>query len=88
MTGDQAYLDGYRDGLGAAIRALESIREVSGHPCVHHALIASAADSSAPEVVAATLRGVANGLRMLSASVRLDDDGCGAQSDDNAEPTH
>lgn len=75
MSDPQLYLDGFRDGLGAAIRQLDAIRDMASHPCIHHALAGSADGATAAEVVAATLRGVATGLRMLSVSVRLDSDG-------------
>ena len=70
---DQAYLDGFRDGLGAAIRAIDSVRAAATHPAVCHALIRAAADITAAEIVDAALRGMATGIRMLSASVKLDD---------------
>ena len=71
---DQAYLDGFRDGLGSAVRAIESVRAAAGHPVVCHALIRSAPEEATiPDIVDAALRGMATGIRMLSASVRLDD---------------
>ena len=71
---DQAYLDGFRDGLGSAVRAIESVRAAAGHPVVCHALIRSAPDdASIADIVDAALRGMATGIRMLSASVKLDD---------------
>lgn len=71
---DQAYLDGFRDGLGSAVRAIESVRAAATHPAVCHALIRSAPDdASIADIVDAALRGMATGIRMLSASVKLDD---------------
>ena len=71
---DQAYLDGFRDGLGSAVRAIESVRAAAGHPVVCHALIRSAPDDATiADIVDAALKGMATGIRMLSASVRLDD---------------
>ena len=73
MSDDQ-YLDGFRDGLGAAVRAIDSVRAAATHPAVCHALIRSAPDEATiPDIVDAALRGMATGIRMLSASVRLDD---------------
>jgi hypothetical protein len=73
MTTDQGYLDGFRDGIGAAVRALESIRSAACHPAVCCAITGAAEDATTLEIVSGTLRGAANGLRMLSASVKLDD---------------
>ena len=71
---DQAYLDGFRDGLGSAVRAIESVRAAATHPAVCHALIRSAPDEATiPDIVDAALRGMATGLKILSTSVKLDD---------------
>ena len=71
---DQAYLDGFRDGLGSAVRAIESVRAAATHPAVCHALIRSAPDDATiADIVDAALKGMATGIRMLSASVKLDD---------------
>lgn len=71
---DDQYLDGFRDGLGAAVRAIDSMRAAAGHPAVCHALIRSAPPGATiPDIVDAALSGMATGLRMLSASVRLND---------------
>ena len=71
---DQAYLDGFRDGLGSAVRAIESVRSAATHPAVCHALIRSAPDDATiADIVDAALKGMATGIRMLSASVKLDD---------------
>ena len=74
LVSDQTYLDGFRDGLGAAVRAIDSVRAAATHPAVCHALIRSAPDEATiPDIVDAALRGMATGLRMLSASAKLDD---------------
>jgi hypothetical protein len=78
MTTDQAYLDGFRDGIGAAVRALEA----ACHPAVCCAITGAAEDATTLEIVSGTLRGAANGLRMLSASVKLDDGTVDEDEDD------
>ena len=71
---DQAYLDGFRDGLGAAIRSLDAIRSVFSHPVFCGALERAAGENpNAADVIDAALQCAAGSLRMLSASVRLDD---------------
>ena len=83
MSDDQAYLDGFRDGLGAAIRSLDAIRSVFSHPVFCHALERAAGENpSAADVVDAALHCAAGGLRMLSASVKLDDDTSASQTSD------
>ena len=73
MNPDEQFLDGYRHGLGEAIRHVERIRHTACHPSICHALDRAAADITAAEIVEATLRGLATGLRLLSASARLAD---------------
>ena len=64
----QAFLDGYRHGLGAAVRAVESVSEQVPYlpkiPAEHH------------DMLRLVLGGVAGGLRLLSASVVLDTETC------------
>ena len=55
---DQAYLDGFRDGLGDAIRAIDKIRD----------------DFARNELLAVVLDAVASGLRICSASAILAED--------------
>lgn len=54
----EAYLDGYRTGLGAAVRAIDGIRHACG-------------DDGA---ITAILGGLASGLRLCSASATLAED--------------
>lgn len=64
----QAFLDGYRHGLGAAVRAVESVSEQLPYlpkiAAEHH------------DMLRLVLAGVAAGLRLLSASVVLADEEC------------
>ena len=54
------FLDGYRIGLGTAIRRIETIANKVPELCQ-------------PEATQAILRGIAAGLRTISASVTLDE---------------
>ena len=64
----EAFLDGYRHGLGAAVRAVESVSEQLPYlpkiAAEHH------------DMLRLVLAGVAAGLRLLSASVVLDNEKC------------
>lgn len=64
----EAFLDGYRHGLGAAVRAVE---KVSDQLPLLHSIPATTHDT-----LRLVLAGVAGGLRLLSASVVLADDAC------------
>ena len=74
----EQFLDGYRHGLGLAIRAVDQMRTA----CATDLAItieltqANTALNGVPDVqtVIATLRGVANGLRRVSASTTLERD--------------
>ena len=64
----EAFLDGYRHGLGAAVRAVEAI-------AVQLPDLKSI-DPSGHTTVRSVLLGIASGLRLLSASAVLADDEC------------
>ena len=65
---DEQFLDGYRCGIGFTIRAVEwTSRNFTPGPGVDPAL------AFASRIVAGTLAGVADSLRMHSASVVLDE---------------
>lgn len=61
----EAYLDGYRVGLGAAIRAIEAVRQSCG---------TDADDTRIVVAVTAVLDGLATGLRHISAGAVLAED--------------
>ena len=64
----EAFLDGYRYGLGAAVRAVETV-------AVQLPDLKSI-DPSGHTTVRSVLLGVASGLRLLSASAVLADEEC------------
>ena len=57
-TSGEAFLDGYRCGLGAAIRSIDTVTKQVPELCE-------------PEATQAILRGIIAGLRTISASVTL-----------------
>lgn len=74
----QAFLDGYRHGLGQAVIAVDATRHRITHDMTEQALSDALSTLSAPPhsprtAIGIALRGVANGLRALSASLTLAD---------------
>lgn len=63
----EAFLDGYRHGLGDAIRNTQKLHDELPTSC-------ALADESTRNVVRYTLQGLMQGLRLISASVALNED--------------
>jgi|GEM_PF-2546790 len=66
---DEQFLDGYRSGLGAAIRAVTTVR--TDFPRL--TWDSPHVDDLTRQVVDSLLEQIASGLRIISASVVLDD---------------
>lgn len=69
MPSDEMFLDGYRSGLGAAIRAVDTVR--TDFPTM--TWDSPHIDDLTRTVVDNLLEGITSGLRVISASVVLAD---------------
>lgn len=70
----QAFLDGYRHGLGDAASTLDHWAARASHPAIAATLLAELPPGTQPpEIIGSTLHSAANGLRTFSASVTLTD---------------
>lgn len=75
----QAFLDGYRHGLGQAVLAVDATRRHITREVTDEALTAALSHQSGPpahiarHAITAALRALAHNLRILSASLTLAD---------------
>lgn len=75
----QAFLDGYRHGLGAAVAALDATRQHITREVTDEALTAALSPQCGPpphsprDAIGGALHRIAHNLRLLSASITLAD---------------
>lgn len=73
MTDDE-FLEAYRLGIGAAIRTIDRIADRCTHPCIAAEFNELYSHLEIGDIIQDTLRGVINGLRVISASTQLDEE--------------